>query len=93
MFQVLDCFIKLEREIDDAGTFNLYSCNDIDESVLRIFPPFSLFLATPMFFGELELEVMQFGQLGGWLGTLIFLHSRQKLQTNKLQKANFLSIK
>jgi hypothetical protein len=43
-----------------------------------------------MFFGELELEVMQFGQLGGWLGTLIFLHSRQKLQTNKLQKANFL---
>jgi hypothetical protein len=36
--------------MDDAGTFNLYFCNDIDESVLRIVPPFSLFLATPILF-------------------------------------------
>jgi hypothetical protein len=55
-------------------------------------PFFFVFGHTNVFWG-LEVEVMQFGQLGGWLGTLVFCIQDKKLQTNKLQKANFLSIK
>jgi hypothetical protein len=46
-----------------------------------------MFLATPMFSWELELEVMQFGQLVGWLGTFGFFAFKTKAANKQASKS------